>query len=205
MDKLITYISLPLIAALIGWFTNWIAIKMLFYPRKPVRFIFFDIQGIFPKRQALVAERIGKMVADELFSLKDIKEKLNQPGNMEGINESIETKINEYLNTTFPANHPIMSMFMGRKARTKIKDDFMVEIAEITPMVVNQYMDNLEADLDIEKIIKDRVALLSPETLEQLLNSILKTEFRFIELIGAVLGFIIGVIQVGIVVLQDSL
>ena len=81
----------------------------------------------------------------------------------------------------------------------------MHEIAEITPMVVNQYMDNLESDLDIEKIIKDRVALLSPETLEQLLNSILKSEFRFIEIIGAVLGFIIGVIQVLIVVLQENL
>jgi uncharacterized membrane protein YheB (UPF0754 family) len=205
MDKLFTYISLPLIAALIGWFTNWIAIKMLFHPRKPVKILFLTIQGIFPKRQALVAERIGKMVADELFSIKDIKERLNQPGNMEGISESIEAKINDYLNNTFPANHPFMSMLMGRKARTRIKDDFMVEIAEIAPIVVNQYMDNLEADLDIEKIIKDRVALLSPETLEQLLNSILKSEFRFIEIIGAVLGFIIGVIQVLIVILQDNL
>ena len=43
--------TLPFIGALIGWFTNYIAIKMLFHPRDEVRIFFIPIQGVFPRRQ----------------------------------------------------------------------------------------------------------------------------------------------------------
>lgn len=42
----------PVICALIGWFTNFLAVKMLFHPHKPIKIGPFTIQGIFPKRQS---------------------------------------------------------------------------------------------------------------------------------------------------------
>ena len=56
---------IPFISAFIGWFTNWIAIKMLFHPREPKRFLFMTIQGIFPKRQQQFAQKLGATVANE--------------------------------------------------------------------------------------------------------------------------------------------
>lgn len=41
--------SVPLIGGFIGWLTNWVAIKMLFYPREPKKILFVTFQGIFPK------------------------------------------------------------------------------------------------------------------------------------------------------------
>ena len=64
---------IPFISAGIGWFTNFIAIKMLFYPREEKNFLLFRFQGIFPKRQEVLAGRLGKIVAEELFSLGDYK------------------------------------------------------------------------------------------------------------------------------------
>ncbi len=194
-------IALPLIAALIGWFTNFIAIKLLFHPQKKIRILFWDIQGVFPKRQKVVAEKIGKLVSDELLSLHDIKERINQPETMDMINEKIEVKIEEYLTTTFPANYPVMSFFVTNKTKAKLKNDFLEEVDELAPQIVAQYIANMEGSLKIEKIIEEKISLLSPAKLENLILQILQKEFRFIELTGAVLGFVIGLIQAGIVLL----
>ena len=71
-------LSIPLISAFIGWFTNWIAIKMLFHPRLPVKVLGLTFQGIFPKRQRQFAEKLGKLVSEELLSFKDIEAKIRE-------------------------------------------------------------------------------------------------------------------------------
>ena len=194
-------VALPLIAGVIGWFTNYIAVKMLFRPRKKVKIGPLEIQGIFPKRQQVVAEKIGKLVSEELLSIHDIKEKINQPDNMSMINRKIETKIDEYLHTTFPANYPFMSFFLRKKTKDKLKNDFLVEVDQLAPQIVGQYIADMEGKLNVEKIVQEKISLLSPAKLENLILAVLSKEFRFIELVGAVLGFLIGLIQVGIVYL----
>ena len=78
-DIISTYILPPLIGAVIGYFTNLIAVKMLFYPRKPV-FIFGRqlplTPGAIPKGKARLARSAGKIVQDELFTREDISGRL---------------------------------------------------------------------------------------------------------------------------------
>ena len=51
--------------------------------------------------------------------------------------------------------------------------------------------------VDIEKMVTDKVSNFSSDKLEDLLQSVMSKEFRFIEIIGGVLGFVIGLIQMG--------
>ena len=69
----------PLVAAFTGWFTTWIAIKMLFHPRNPIRIMGLTIQGVFPKRQSQVAAKLGSVVANELLHFDEIAEMLKNP------------------------------------------------------------------------------------------------------------------------------
>ena len=194
--------TLPFIAALVGWFTNYIAVKMLFHPKQPMNILgVYTLQGIFPKNQQQVAEKIGKMVAEELLSSKDLKEKLSNPENILSIKELVEAKIDFYLNVTFPKNYPITAALVGDKRRTKFKDTVMEEVDESVPAMIDSYMSNIEERFNVEHIIKEKVGLLSPERLEDLIMMLLKKEFKFIEYIGAVIGFIIGWIQVLMVIL----
>ena len=78
----------------------------------------------------------------------------------------------------------------------KIKNVLINEIESILPMIVNNYVDKIEQDLNIEKMVSEKVASFSSDKLEELLFAILKKEFRFIELVGAVLGFLIGIVQI---------
>ena len=188
--------TLPFIAALIGWFTNMIAVKMLFRPRKPVRLLFWTIQGIFPKRQKLLAEKIGKMVGDELFNINDIKENIASPEHLVVIHDGISDKLDDFLNVNVKKKFPLLSIFLGKATKTKIREEIMLEVKEMTPEMINNYLSQMEESLDVEAIIRSKVELLSPVKLENLIMGILKNEFSFIGTIGAVIGFLIGVIQV---------
>lgn len=189
--------TLPFIAALVGWFTNYIAVKMLFHPQEPVNILgLYTLHGIFPKNQKQVAEKIGKMVAEELLSSEDLKEKLNNPENILSIKELVEVKIDYYLNVSFPKNYPITSALVGDKRKTKFKETVMTEVDESVPAMIDHYLSNIEERFNVENIIKEKVNNLSPERLEDLLMTLLKREFKFIEYIGAIIGFVIGWIQV---------
>lgn len=195
------YILLPLIAGLIGWFTNYIAVLMLFRPRYPVKFLGLSFQGIFPKRQKYLAEQLGNLVADELLSSGDIKEKLLGGSNLDDIIGLIEYKIDDYLLNTFPEKYPITSIFFGAKRKAQIKADLLEEVHTAVPALISDYADKIDSRIDIKDMVREKVEALDPLMLEKLLNSILKKEFRFIEIIGAVLGVFIGIIQVLISIL----
>ena len=162
-------------------------------------FFFFEIQGIFPKRQHEVAEKIGRLVSDELLSSDDIREKIQKPEHVAIVTHAIEEKIDEYLNYTFPNNYPISSVLFGNKRKNKIKEDLLMEVNKAAPDVIDQYLQGLEESLQIEEMVKEKINALSPEMLEKLIMQILKKEFAFIEWIGAVIGFLIGLLQIGLV------
>lgn len=197
--------TLPITSAIIGWFTSWIAIKMLFRPLRPINLGFFKIQGIFPKNQALVAEKIGKMVAEELFSIHDIRDKLHTPENLDKIHQAIEERITYYLNHTMPEKYPIMSIFIGTQTHTRIKDEVMEQVTELAPDMIGGIMSNIENKIDIQETIRTKVASFSPDMLENMLNEILRKEFSFIEWISFILGFLIGLIQMGIGIMYPNL
>lgn len=136
------YILLPLIAGLIGWFTNYIAVLMLFRPRNPVKFLGLSFQGIFPKRQKYLAEQLGNLVADELLSSGDIKERLLGGSNLDDIIGLIEYKIDDYLLNTFPEKYPITSIFFGAKRKVQIKADLLEEVHTAVPALISDYADN---------------------------------------------------------------
>ena len=194
--------TLPIIAAIIGWVTNFLAIKMLFHPRKKIDLFFFSIQGIFPKRQEVLAERLGKMVSNELFSFKDIKDRFTNTSTAIEINKVLDEKLEDFIEVKLKSSLPMLAMFLNKEARAKIKDTLHQEFQNILPDILNKYSEKLERDIDIEEIVSKKVSAFSSDKLEQILYSIMKKEFKFIEILGGILGFLIGIIQLLIIQLQ---
>lgn len=187
---------IPVISAFIGWFTNWIAVKMLFHPRVPRKILGITFHGIFPKRQRAFAEKLGKLVSQELLSFQDIEEKITSQENIQKLLPLIEEHIDHFLRSKLADEMPIISMFIGENTIQQLKSVFMKELETLFPVIMQRYMGNLQHELDLERIVVDKVTGFSSDKLEQLLQSIMAKEFRFIEIIGGVLGFVIGLIQV---------
>ncbi len=189
-------IIIPVISAFIGWVTNWVAIKMLFHPRQPKKLLGITFQGIFPKRQQQFAEKLGKLVSAEFLSFDDIEQKISSPENLKKIMPMIENHIDDFLRNRLSTEMPVISMFIGDKTIGKLKESFMKEIEILFPQVMKQYAANLKDELDLEQIVITKVAGFSSDKLEEVLLQIMSKEFRFVEIIGAVIGFIIGLVQV---------
>jgi len=192
---------IPVISAFIGWVTNWIAIKMLFHPREPKRILGITFHGIFPKRQQQFAEKLGKLVSAEFLSFTDIEQKISDPENLKKIMPMIEQHVDDFLRTRLSDEMPVISMFIGDKTIGKLKTAFMKEIEMLFPPVMKQYAANLKTELDLEQIVIKKVSGFSSDKLEEILYQIMSKEFRFVEIIGAVIGFIIGAVQVLITIL----
>lgn len=194
--------TLPFIAALTGWVTNYLAIKMLFHPREPIKIGFYTLQGIFPKRQKVLAERLGKIVSSELFSFQDIKDRFTSTSSMEEINHLLDEKLEDFLEVKLKSSMPMLAMFLNKDAKEKIKVTLHEEFQNILPEIFSRYTEKLERDINIEEIVFKKVAAFSSDKLEEILFSIMKKEFKFIEILGGVLGFLIGIIQLLIIQLQ---
>lgn len=185
-----------LLSTFTGWITTWIAIKMLFHPRRPARFLGLTIHGIFPKNQQQIAEKLGQVVSKELLSFGEIEQKVTDPANLEKLKPQIEAHIDTFLREKLSTVFPMLSMFIGDKTINQLKGAFLTEMESLFPLLMKNYMGQLEKDLDLEKIVTEKVAGFSSEKLEDILDQITKKEFQFLEVVGGFFGFIIGLIQV---------
>ena len=197
-----TYILPILLSAFTGWITTWVAIKMLFHPRNPIRILGFKIQGIFPKNQQLIAQKLGQVVSKEFLSFAEIEAKVINPENLQKLKPEIENHIDKFLNEKLTSLFPMLSMFIGDKTINQLKSAFLTELESLFPILMKNYMTTLEKDLDLEKIVTEKVANFSSEKLEDILDQITKKEFQFLEVIGGVFGLFIGLIQVLIQVIS---
>lgn len=197
MHNIMFYLQ-PLVAAFTGWFTTWIALYMLFHPKEPKRFLGITIQGIFPKRQKMFAAKLGAVIANELLHFDEIAALIKDPEQLANVKPGIEKHVDEFLHVRLKEKIPVLSMFVGESTLLKIKEGLLEEIDLLLPEVIGNYADNLSAKVDVERMVTEKVSNFSTNKLEELLLAVMSKEFRFIEVIGGVLGFIIGLIQMGL-------
>jgi len=98
---------------------------------------------------------------------------------------------------------PMLAMFLNDDLKNKIKTTLLSEIEEVIPGVIESYANKLKNEVDVKAIVYDKVVNFSSDKLEEILVSIMKKEFKFIELLGGVLGFLIGLIQLLIVFFEN--
>lgn len=200
----ISYAITIVLAGLIGWLTTWLAIKMLFHPRNPIRIGPLTLHGVFPKNQALIAQKLGQVVGRELLSFAELQEKITNPQNLEKIRPDIEHHIDEFLRERLKVVFPMLSMFIGEKTIGQFKDAFLLELEQLFPLLMNNYMNRLQDELDLERIVTQKVAQFSSDRLEQILLEITRREFAFLEFISLIMGLVIGIAQVAIQLLMGS-
>ncbi|MCW3123079.1 MAG: hypothetical protein JWQ38_2571 [Flavipsychrobacter sp.] len=188
----------PLISSFIGWVTTWLAIKMLFHPRNPIRILGITVQGVFPKRQRQVAEQLGRIVAMELIHFDEIAGQLKDPAMLSQLTPTIEKHLDNFLQVKLKEKLPVIAMFVSNDMLESIKAGMLEEIALLLPEIIHQYTDSLSKKIDIEQMVTEKVSSFSSDKLEQILGAVMKKEFWFLEIVAAVLGLLIGLIQMGL-------
>jgi uncharacterized membrane protein YheB (UPF0754 family) len=195
IDILIKLVLIVGIGAGIGWITNYVAIKMLFRPYKEINFGLFKIQGLLPKRKHEIGESIAEIIQSELVSLKDIVSSMDKDKLEEKMSEAIDKILEEKLQREITKNFPMIAMFLSSDMLDKIKVIIKNSILENKDKIISMFSDYLEENVDFKGIIVRNVDAFSLEKLEEITYSLAKKEFKHIEVVGAVLGAIIGFAQ----------
>ncbi|WP_333962461.1 DUF445 family protein [Clostridium perfringens] len=96
------YIIGALIGAVIGYITNWLAIKMLFRPRE-AKYIFGMklpfTPGLIPKEKSRIANKVGETVGTHLLNSDSLSKALNDDKIKSKFNEVAKEKINQIINS----------------------------------------------------------------------------------------------------------
>jgi len=193
---------IPIISACIGWFINGLAIKMLFRPKAPKKILGVALQGFFPRNQPQLAAKLGILASTELLSFKDITAKVTNAENIEKLMPVVETHIDHFLRIKLAEKMPVISMFIGEKTITELKGVFIEELKTLFPALMENYINNLQNDFDLAQLITQKVTAISSDKIEQIIYTSMGKQLRCIKAMGAVLGFIIGLLQIGITLLN---
>ena len=186
------------IGAMIGWITNYVAIKMLFRPYKEINFGLFKIQGLIPKRKHEIAISIADTVQKELISLKDVTSTLDGEELEARMVNMIDKILDEKLEGELTKKFPMLEMFMSEDMLKKIKNMIKTSILENKDTIIEMFSNYLEEKVSFRDIIITNVDGFSLEKLEDITYSLAKKELKHIEVVGAILGGIIGFFQFGV-------
>jgi uncharacterized membrane protein YheB (UPF0754 family) len=197
INILLKIFILSIIGASIGYVTNVIAIKLLFRPVDPINIIGFEIQGVIPKRQKELSKSIGETVENELLSLEEIIESFVTEDKVEKLLDKIKLKIQRAVEVKI-AEYPLI-LGLKRPIIKYINNMMDEEGSEYVHEIIQDISKKAEEDISISKMVESKINSFDLTKVEEIVFDIAKKELRHIEILGAVLGFFIGIVQ-GIIV-----
>ena len=168
---------LPILSAFIGWLISRWGIN-LFFKR-------------LQSQQKALAAQVGTYVAAG-FSLDDLTAKLTNTEAVEKILPVADEHIEQFLRVKLPAAMPMLAMFISDKLVADMKAIFMVELKELFPTIIQQYLSNAKSAIAIDKMVAAKIAATD---LDKVKIS-LRNESNKVALFGALIGFTTGVIQI---------
>jgi uncharacterized membrane protein YheB (UPF0754 family) len=183
---------MPIFGAAIGWFTDWLAIKLVFFPRERRRILgIFPLQGVFQRRRDEVAKQYATVVARDVMTVPNLVDAiLTGPGAarlQEMVRETVEQAIDEGAGLARP--------LLGARFTTlkKTAADRAIRYLPTTMLTAERYA--TEA-LDIRDTIATKMRRLTRIEYEGLLRPAFRQDEWKLIAVGAAIGGLIGELQV---------
>lgn len=172
MNNIVTIISMVLVGAVIGGFTNFVAIRMLFRPYLPV--YIFNKQlpftpGLVPKRREEIAEQVGKTVVEHLLTAESIQQKIVTPAFRQELLRWMQEQIAQLKNTNLTVNDGL-EKFGVSDASTKIEKGISAVISRKTVEWLDLHKHNQVGDVlpaQMIDVIEEKIPYVSELILQK--------------------------------------
>jgi uncharacterized membrane protein YheB (UPF0754 family) len=188
------FVTMPLVGGVIGWLTNVVAIRMMFRPRHPIKLplLPITIQGLLPKCKAELASNIGKAIEEELLPVETLIDQFGNSNYQADLAVMVGDHVQDRLDESLPRFVPdgiktILTRFL--------QEIMSRELPPLMDKLIGQAKEKLRSDLHIAPLIQERIMQFDLAELEDLVVRVSKRELRHLELLGAILGVLIGLTQ----------
>jgi len=193
------YVLLPVSGLIIGYFTNFLAIKMTFSPIRAHIMCggYVNIQGVFLKRQKEASIELAKLVCSQIIDAKAMMEYMLISGSSAGIDKVLQiyqTHIDRTIDQTVGMARSSIPMFVGAGI-----DDVKKDVIDISLEILPQHATEIEKYIDevmcVEETLSLRLSRVPPEEFEQIMHPIFQDDEWILLVVGGFLGVVIGLLQ----------
>lgn len=196
MEILLYILFTGFVGAVIGWITNVVAIRLLFRPYRPYRLplVGWAFQGLIPKRKKDIAAALGLVISSQLITGEDVARSLGR----EEIREKIASKVRTYVQERVVDRLPFLipqslQTALAEYAGNTLYQEVMNFLEK--PQVFLQESELEDIKTEIRRIVEEKILSFDMKRLEEITYALARTELRHIELLGGVLGLLIGLAQ----------
>lgn len=186
---------LPLGGLLVGYVTNWLALKLIFEPLHPVKLGNITLQGLFIKRQKEVAEVYAAMVAEKVFTVENVVNEILTGKGKDRLHEILQKHVYLSIDKAAGFNRSLIQLSSGTKTYANIKAATYDSILSEFPATTELIFDYAEEALAIEDTMREKMSNLTPEEFEGFLRPVFQADEWKLILIGAGLGYLAGWMQ----------
>jgi uncharacterized membrane protein YheB (UPF0754 family) len=184
---------MPVFGLFTGWFTDWLALRMIFYPIEPRRYFGVEWQGLFLKRRAEVAEAYGELIAKEIITPHNVIEAILHGPLSDRVLALIQRQLDAELGSVA---RPFVVFAVGSRKYQDVKLSIASQIMSRLPETM-RYIEDYAADaMDIRNVLVSKMKELSPHEFERLLRPAFEQDEWLLIATGALLGFAVGEAQV---------
>ena len=196
MDRIAEFLLMIGVGALIGWFTNYLAIRLLFRPYNEINLVIFKLQGLIPKRRHEIAVNIAEVIETELISIREIGDKLDTSSfEYDDLDDFLDRLVKEKIKAELLEKNPFLKMFMNDGILNKMRDYIKKLILDNKEELFQLLLKSIEKNVDLKGHIIEKMDNFSLREIEDIIIKISKRELKHIEILGGILGGIIAVFQ----------
>ena len=185
---------LPVVGALVGAATNYLALAMIFRPLEPTRYLgLVTYQGMFPRRQPEIAAQFAAVTANELLTARQIIERVSSAPAAPAVVQAALLALNHQL----PG---ILEPALGRAPDPGEVANAALGLTRLPATLpagtTDQLLAALDSHVDLERLMHERLATMPKQQFERLLHGMFEEDEGILIVIGGVLGAAAGIAQV---------
>ena len=193
---------LPAFGFLVGYLTNWVALKLIFRPIHPTRVCCFTVQGAFLRRQKEVSEKFSKLNVELFCNAKNLWEEMMFGRLKDAFGELIKRHTSNFTDITIGATKPVATMIFGTEAYTRMRDHMGVKLVEELPKCVPVSYEYQDGALEVEQTVCEAMKKLPPDEFEGVLHPVFEEDEIKLIIVGGLLGAVVGFAQYALLFAQ---
>ena len=188
----LSLLSIPLISALVGWSTNYLAVKMMFYPLKFVGIPpIFGWQGLIPAKRKQMAEIEVELVLGKLLSVEELANRLEPEALTKAIEHRLHQVVRKIVNEVMESSAPTVWAALPVQGKNLVYRRIEDDIPYVVSKMVEDFQHNVNEILDIKELVVEQL-VNSPELINEIFLRSGEKEFPFIVQSGFYFGFLFG-------------
>ncbi len=188
----LSLLSIPLISAIVGWLTNYLAVKMMFYP---IEFVgikpFFGWQGLIPAKRRQMAEIEVELVLGKLLSVEELAQRLDADELTKAIERRLSQVIRKVINDVMAESAPQLWAALPVQGKNLVYQRIENDIPNVVHKMVDDFQHNVSEILDIKELVVEQL-VNAPELVNEIFLTAGSKEFPFIVRSGLYFGFLFG-------------